>query len=156
MVGSIMQYFKKLLVVVSILSILNFNSAQALELEGSPGNIVGNTNSIDIKELNKDEAYYIFTLVKRYTTNGSKIKIILPPLNSYSFKDLSHRIIGTNTMTYYELIKAKEYAGISNFVFVDREDAVITKVATTANSIGYYYGTIAINSNIGIHIITIK
>jgi hypothetical protein len=112
-------------------------------------------NSVSsIETLTKQEAFAVFAFDVKFAS-GKRLKVILPPEDSISFKALAKRIDKTPS-NYLDIVKSKEHGGVTSLIWATSESNVITKVSTTPYSIGFYHDKIAINTGLGIRVIPIN
>lgn len=114
-------------------------------------------HSISTSELSREEVFQIFFFLKKFDSKlGVKLIVILPPPNSYLFKQLATQELDMSASQYLSSIRARIVDGSAHPVFADSEAEVLIKVANTPYSIGYFYNSIKINDGYGVKTIIIK
>ena len=108
-----------------------------------------NDATVNLQTITYREASNIFLMVQRHWYDGNRIKVILPPFQSNSFKELAKEL-GMSSVTYYELLVAKNHSGTVSYIVANSEQSIPIQVGATPFSIGYYRDTIAINAGIGV------
>ena len=111
---------------------------------------------VNIDELTRNDILEIFLFQIKFWQNNTKIVVVLPPYESVSFKRLAQNELKMTTVSYYETLKAKEYAGKATLLFAPNDAFVVIKVAQTPYSIGYYKDAITINNGIAVRVIRLR
>ena len=113
--------------------------------------------SIISNEMTQEEIIHIFFFYKKYDARqGSKLVVILPPANSYLFKQLATKELNTSASQYLTSVKAKIAEGSASPIFVETEAEVLIKVSNTPYSIGYFYDSLKLNDGYGVKTVIIK
>lgn len=123
-----------------------------MSVSGVKAGIIANSTT-DMNTLTKQEAFQIFNFELKFYS-GQKLRIVLPPENSLSFSSLATQL-GRGTQSYLDVVKSKEHGGVASPIWASSESNVITKVAVTPYSVGFFHDTIAINTGIGVRIISV-
>lgn len=118
---------------------------------------VANKRTVSLDTMTPEQAYRVFSLYDQYwSDSGQRIQLILPPITSVSYKILAWEGLRTDPQSYYESIQARIHVGKQAPRFVDSEERVILSVSDTPYSIGYYHGTIAVNTGRMVRVIRVR
>ena len=114
-------------------------------------------HNISTSELSREDIFQIFFFIKKFDNRlGVKLTVILPPPNSYLFKQLATQELDMSASQYLNSIKARMVDGSAAPVFAESEAEVLIKIANTPYSIGYFYNSIKINDGYGVKTVVIK
>ena len=139
--------------VASLIVLLGYVSPARAQEEPTNGFIV-NDSTVNLQTISYKEAVNVFLFMQRHWHDGNRIRVFVPPFQSASFRNLAQKH-GMSTVTYYESIIAKQHSGVASFTVANREQSIPIQVGVTPYSIGYYNDTIAINTGIGVRVLSV-
>src|ERR1019366_9710608 len=86
--------------------------------------------TVNVEALTQEELSQIFRFQVRMWPNTSKIVVVLPPIESFSFRNLATNELGINSAAYYEIVNqvAKEYVKNGSLIFAPSDAFVVVKV----------------------------
>ncbi len=113
--------------------------------------------SINASELTREELIQIFFFFKKFETRqGVRLTIVLPPPDSFLFKQLATGELGTTPSQYLASVRARVSDGSANPIFAETDAEILIKISNIPYSIGYYYDTVKINDGYGVKTLSIK
>jgi hypothetical protein len=111
--------------------------------------------SVQEIRLSPNDLFQIFSALKKFWENGSKIQIILPMPRSVTFVMLANELgFPPNQLSSVINFRIGKRAFAPIYVLDDNE--MVIKVATTPNAIGYVPGKIGVGSGFGLRVIKIQ
>ena len=111
--------------------------------------------SVQEIRLSPNDMFQIFSALKKFWENGSKIQIILPMPRSITFFMLANEL-GFPPDQLSSIINFRIGKRAFSPIYVLDDNEMVIKVATTPNSIGYVPGKIRVGAGFGLRVIKIQ
>lgn len=98
----------------------------------------------------------IFTRKQKYWADGSKITVMIKPLDSVEHKYFVTEWLGITNTRYKRMLESEVYAGATTPpVVVNSDEEMMLKISTTPNSIGYIDRKLVIRGEKNVKILTL-
>ncbi len=105
--------------------------------------------------LSSSDLSQIFTYLRRYWTDGSKIVVVLPLPRSIAFSMLAGELMVSSDQLRNMISFRVGTVGFTPIYALDENDMII-KVATTPNAIGFVAGKVFVGSKFGVRVVRIR